>query len=69
MQVAVKRFYRAFNILKLETTTVGEAVITDFEYQVYLVRVRVRVRVRVTPPTARSSSAGIPLAPNPNHGP
>jgi len=33
MQVAVKRFYRAFNILKLETTTVGEAVITDFEYQ------------------------------------
>jgi len=34
MQVAVKRFYRAFNILKLETTTVGEAVITDFEYQV-----------------------------------
>ena len=34
MQVAVKRFYRAFNIKKLETTTVGDAVITDFEYQV-----------------------------------
>ena len=34
MQVAVKRFYRAFNILKLETNSVGEAVITDFEYQV-----------------------------------
>lgn len=33
MQVAVKRFYRAFNILKLETSTVGDAVITDFEYQ------------------------------------
>jgi acetyl-CoA carboxylase/biotin carboxylase 1 len=33
MQVAVKRFYRAFKLLKLETTTVGEAVITDFEYQ------------------------------------
>ena len=34
MQVAVKRFYRAFTIKKLETTTVGDAVITDFEYQV-----------------------------------
>ena len=34
MQVAVKRFYRAFTIKKLETTTVGNAVITDFEYQV-----------------------------------
>ena len=31
--MAVKRFYRAFNILKLETSTVGDAVITDFEYQ------------------------------------
>ena len=33
MQVAVKRFYKTYNILKMETAQLGAATITDFEYQ------------------------------------
>ena len=33
MQVAVKRFYRTYNILKMETAQDGAATVTDFEYQ------------------------------------
>ena len=33
MQVAVKRFYRSFNLLSIETKTEGAVIETDFEYQ------------------------------------
>ena len=33
MQAAVKRFYKTYNILKMETAQLGAATITDFEYQ------------------------------------